>query len=241
MSSIASSDDAVVTTSDRLEVLFAELAALAGQRNAIDGRIVEIAAEMENDRLWGATEARSVAALVAWKLGLSSGPAHTITTIANRLGGFPRCAAAMREGRLSLDQVGVIAARAAHGSGEHYAQLAAVAAVSQLRTAVKLEPRPDPAPGPPPQASITKTSDDGQVTRYRITLPHLEAATFDAALASHRDALFAEYKADHADNDSGSEQRPPLPTTGEAFMRLVEAGCDAVARTHGRTRRLVVV
>ena len=84
------------------------------------------------------------------------------------------------------------------------------------------------------------TSDLASV-RYRITLPHLEAATFDAALASHRDALFAEYKADHADNDSGSEQRPPLPTTGEAFMRLVEAGCGAVARTHGRTRRLVVV
>jgi hypothetical protein len=31
---------------DRLEVLFEELAELAGQRNAIDGRIVEIAAEI---------------------------------------------------------------------------------------------------------------------------------------------------------------------------------------------------
>jgi hypothetical protein len=31
----------------RLEVLFQELSELAGQRNAIDGRIVEIAAEME--------------------------------------------------------------------------------------------------------------------------------------------------------------------------------------------------
>ena len=35
------------TTSDRLEVLFEELAELAGQRNAIDGRIVEIAAQID--------------------------------------------------------------------------------------------------------------------------------------------------------------------------------------------------
>ena len=32
-------------------MLFAELAQLAGQRNAIDGRIVEIAAQIENDNL----------------------------------------------------------------------------------------------------------------------------------------------------------------------------------------------
>ncbi|WP_414467445.1 DUF222 domain-containing protein [Mycobacterium asiaticum] len=56
----------------------------------------------------------------------------------------------MREGRLSLDQVGVIAARGGAGSDAHYAQLAAVATVNQLRTAVKLEPRPDPARAGPP-------------------------------------------------------------------------------------------
>src|SRR5215212_3385772 len=91
----------------RLEVLFDELAELTGQRNAIDGRIVDIIAEIDGDGLWGNTGCRSVAALVAWKTGTSPTNAHTITAIANRLGEFPRCAAAMREGRLSLDQVGV--------------------------------------------------------------------------------------------------------------------------------------
>ncbi|HEX7322883.1 MAG TPA: hypothetical protein VF299_08120, partial [Mycobacterium sp.] len=33
---------------ERLEVLFDELAELTGQRNAIDGRIVEIVAEIEH-------------------------------------------------------------------------------------------------------------------------------------------------------------------------------------------------
>ncbi len=133
---------------ERVEVLFGELRELAGQRNGIDGRIVEIVAELDRDGLCGATGARSMAELVAWKLGASSMNAHTIATIAHRWAEFPLCAQGMREGRLSLDQVGVIAAGAAEGSDAHYAELARVASVSQLRTAVKLEPRPEPEPEP---------------------------------------------------------------------------------------------
>ena len=39
----------------RLEELFDEVAELTGQRNAIDARIVEIAAEIDRDELWGMT------------------------------------------------------------------------------------------------------------------------------------------------------------------------------------------
>ena len=127
-------------------MLFGELAELTGQRNAIDGRLVEIVAEIDHGGLCGMTGARSVKALVAWKTGLSPANAETVATIAHRLPEFPRCAAGMREGRLSLDQVGVIAGKAADGSDEHYAQLASVSTVTQLRTAVKLEPRPKPKP-----------------------------------------------------------------------------------------------
>ena len=72
MSSMASADAVSLRPDQRLEELFEELAELAGQRNAIDGRIVEIVAEVDRDGLWGATGARSVAALVAWKTGSSS-------------------------------------------------------------------------------------------------------------------------------------------------------------------------
>ncbi|WP_155770464.1 DUF222 domain-containing protein, partial [Mycobacterium asiaticum] len=143
MSSIASAPVGV-RPMDRLEVLFEELAELAGQRNAIDGRLVEIAAELERDELWGMTGARSLEMVMGWKMALSSTNAKTITAIARRLEEFPQCVAGLREGRLSLDQVGVIAARAGEGSDAHYAQLAAVATVNQLRTAVKLEPPPTP-------------------------------------------------------------------------------------------------
>ncbi|MDM4138611.1 MULTISPECIES: HNH endonuclease signature motif containing protein [Mycobacterium] len=241
MSPTANAASVDVSPKERLAVLFDELAELSGQRNAIDGRIVEIVAEIERDELCGLTGARSVPALVAWKLGSSSGTAHTIATIARRLQEFPRCAQGMREGRLSADQVGVIAARAADGSDAHYAQLAAVATVNQLRTAVRLEPRPQPDPESRPEAerSITRTTDD-QGACYRIRLPHLDAAKFDAALASHRDALIAEWKADHADHTS--DQAPPMPRLDEAFMRLVEAGWDteAARRPHGQHTTVVV-
>src|SRR5882757_6212752 len=241
MSLTACSDIAAVRPDERLEALVEELAELVGQRNAIDGRIVEIVAQVDRDELCGATGARSVAALVAWKIGSSSGNAHTIATVASRLEEFPRCAQGMREGRLSLDQVGVIAARAGEGSDEHYAELARCATVNQLRTAVKLEPRPEPDPRPEPQSSITKTSDE-EFTCWRIKLPHLEAAKFDAALASHRDGLIAEWKLDHENRGPATDIAPPLPGTVEAFMRLVEAGWDAevARRPHGHHTTVVV-
>jgi Domain of unknown function (DUF222)/HNH endonuclease len=147
----------------------------------------------------------------------------------------------MREGRLSLDQVGVIAARAGAGSDEHYAALAGCATVSQLRTALKLEPRPEPDSRPEPQRSITKTTDE-EFSCWRIKLPHLDAAKFDAALASHLDALIAEWKHDHDSRDCASDCAPPLPGTAEAFLRLVEAGWDAEAarRPHGHHTTVVM-
>src|ERR1700710_1620171 len=124
----------------RLDVLFGELAELSGQRNAIDGRIVDIVAEIDGDGIWGSTGCRSVAALVAWKTGMSPRNAETIVAVAHRVAEFPQCVEGLREGRLSLDQVGVIAEGAADGSDGHYLPLAENATVAQLRKAVSLEP-----------------------------------------------------------------------------------------------------
>src|SRR6195952_3535835 len=172
MRSSAAALDLEASPKERLEQLFEEIAELTGQRNAIDGRLVQIVAEIDGDGLCGMTGARSVASLVAWKAGVCTATAQTIATVAHRLAEFPRCAEGMREGRLSLDQVGVIAKAAADGSDEHYAHLAASATVAQLRTAVRLEPRPrpeptpepepdaEPAPPPEPPRAFSKTSDE---------------------------------------------------------------------------------
>jgi hypothetical protein len=223
----------------RLDVLFEQLAELAGQRNAIDGRIVEIVAEMERDGLCGSTGARSVAAVVAWKLGTTSANAQTITTVARRVEEFPRCVEGLRQGQLSLDQVGVIAARAGDGSDAHYEQLARVATVNQLRTALKCEPRPEPAPRPQPAISKITGEDS---TSWRITLPHTEAAMFEAALGAHREALITQWKRERGESGQASESAPPMPDTMDAFLRLVESGWDAEAtrRPHGQHTTVVV-
>ncbi|MGV9801468.1 HNH endonuclease signature motif containing protein [Mycobacterium sp. NPDC003449] len=234
---------ATLAPQQRLEALFEEIGELTGQRNAIDGRLVEIIAEIDGDGLWGATGCRSIAALVAWKTGVTPHNAETIVAVAHRLQEFPRCAEGLRAGRVSLDQLGVIAERAAAGSDEHYAELVSVATVTQLRTAVKLEPQPEPTPRPTPQRSITRTTRDDGYTTYRITLPRLEAAKFDAGLQSHRDALIAEHRRDHDNtDDTNGDHAPPFPDTVDAFMSLIETGWDSEAarRPHGQHTTVVV-
>ncbi|OPE44803.1 HNH endonuclease signature motif containing protein, partial [Mycolicibacterium diernhoferi] len=71
---------------------------------------------------------------------------------------------------------------------------------------------------------------------YKIRLPKLDAAKFDAALASHKDALVADWKRHHDDPGAeASDQAPPFPDTVDAFMSLIEAGwdTDVAARPHG--------
>ncbi len=247
----------------RIEVLFEEMGELIGQRNAVDGRLVEIIAEIDGrgtsdgNSLWGATGCRSLEALVAWKTGVSPRNAETMVAIAHRIDELERCVAGLREGRVSLDQIGVIAEHGGQGCDEHYANLVQYATVAQLRTAVKQEPRPEPESAPEPKRRITKIENDDSTT-WRITLPKVEAAKFEAAHQSHRDKLVAEWKRDHdaldsIDPEDGwardadaettiSEQAPPFPDGVDAFMSLIEAGwdTDVQRRPHGQHTTVVM-
>ncbi|MEV3905084.1 HNH endonuclease signature motif containing protein [Mycobacterium sp. NPDC050551] len=244
MSSSATSFAPSVRPKDRLAELFDEIAELCGQRNAIDGRLVEIVAEIDRGGLWGMAGARSVAAMVAWKTGSSPRNAEIVTAVAQRWEELPRCTQLLREGGVSLDQVGVIAEKAGPGSDAHYAQLVTAATVNQLRTAIKLEPPPEPKPDPKPEPapSFSKTTDD-KGTCYRIWLSHLEAAKLDAAVQSHLDGMVADWKRDHGDGEGAgaSEQVPPMPTTVDAFLSVVEAGWDTevARRPHGQRTTVI--
>ena len=208
-------------------MLFDELRELAGQRNAIDGRIVEIVAEMDRDGLWAPRVRGQSRRWWPGSWACHSANAGTITAVAHRLAEFPRCAQGMREGQLSLDQVGVIAERAGEGSDEHYAELASVAWSVSCVPRSSCEPRPEPESAAEHRsASITKTSDE-HARCWRIRLPDVEAANFDAALGSHQEALIAEWKHDHDEDGEHGISAPPLPNTTDAFMRLVETGWDA--------------
>lgn len=224
----------------RLDALFERMAELQGQRNAIDAELVDVVTELDRTEVWAITGCRSVEQCVAWKTGSSSAHARAMVAVARRAEELPRCTAAFREGRASLDQVSTIAERAADGTDEHYAALIEVATVAQLRTALKMAPRRKPTPDDP-ERSVTKITDD-EFSYWRIKLPHVEAAVFDAALQSHLDAMVAQWRRDHETDDGVSETAPPFPTVADAFMRLVEAGwdADAVARPHGHRTTVVL-
>lgn len=148
-----------------------------------------------------------------------------------------------------MDQVEVIAGRSGPGSDAHYLCLAESMTVTQLRTAVALEPQPVAEPKPEPGPSMSK-SVKGEYTTYRIRVHNLEAAKVDAALESHREGLIADRKSDRADADADADVTdadagavvPPLPTAKDAFMSLIETGWDAevARRPHGQHTTVVV-
>ena len=110
----------------------------------------------------------------------------------------------------------VIAARAAEGSDEHYAQLAVGGHRQPVRTAIKLEPAPDPHPGHSRRPSITKNTDE-HFTCWRIKLPHAQAATLDAAINAHREAPDHRLEQAHDGRRCHPQAAPPMPGDLEAF------------------------
>ncbi len=146
-------------------LLFEELGEFMGQRNAIDGRIVEIVAELNATSVIGMTGARSMAALVLRKPAAHRCQRRHVAALSRRLEEFPQVRGRAARRRLSLDQVGVLAKRARpQDLTSTGVSLAEVATVSQLRTAVKLEPRPDPDPQPEP---VTRSDHQTMATSTR--------------------------------------------------------------------------
>ncbi len=231
----------------RFDEIEAELAELCGQRNAIDGRVAVLLAEVDSAGLLGGTGLKSLEHFATWQLGVSRGHARDLTAIAERLDDLPMVTGLLREGRLSADQVAPIARRApaAPGVDEHYADLAPSMTVSQIQRALRSAgPPPDqPVPTPEPERQVQTWWDDDDYWNARIRLPKLDGAVADAALRSHLDALVNEWKDAHGDTKRrpGDVQVPPFPTLADAFVRLLEHGWDAeaVARPHGHRTTVV--
>jgi len=229
----------------RFEAISAELAELCGQQNAITGRIVELLAEVAGaeDELLGGTGVRSLEHFCTWQLGVSEGRAKSLAAIARRMDELPETTGLLREGRLSEDQVAVIARKAPEGTDSHYAGLAPRCTVSQLRRALRAAPKPtapDPAPPSVPENEVSAFwDDDGWICRARLS--KVDGAIAEAALRSHLDALVSEWK--RAKEEAGDDTDPaPFPTVADAFVRLCQHSLDAEAhlRPHGHRTTVVL-
>ena len=144
--------------------------------------------------------------------------------------------AGIARGWLSLDQVGVIAQRAAEGIRRALCRACRGGVGRQLRAAVRLERDLSPIRCP-------NRSGLSQGTTMTHSATGGSAAPRGGRKVRcrpgvHRDALIAEGKQDHGPGDS-TVQLPPFPDTVDALMRLIEAGwdADAIRRPHGHHHR----
>ena len=214
-----SSTGAVLSPTERLDALFGELAELAGQRNAIDGRIVEIVAEVDRDGLWVPP---GHGRWPGWWPG-SWAPRRAMPRRSppSRSAARPsRCVGQLQQAGCRWIRSGSSPPAPARDPTSTTPSWPSVATVNQLRTAIKLEPRPDPDPRPEPQASITKNTDE-HPTWWRIKLPHAQSATLDAAINAHREAPITDWKQARGDASSRTaDARGPrgLPAAGRGRL-----------------------
>jgi hypothetical protein len=229
------------------------LGEVGGLINSLYGEAARLGAEAEELGVLG-DGVRSLSQYFAWNLGLSAGNAGQLARVAHRLsdGELPKTLGLFEDGLLSLDQVGPVAARIPDGeeADAHFAALAPLLLVSQIRKAVRHTvpadeaPRdrddPDPDDKPRPREISFGHRDDG-TWGANINASTVDGAHFETGLRAHMDALMLDHKEAlrHLGED---DPQPAVPTWFDALDRMVEysLGREASARPHSQRTKTIM-
>src|SRR3954464_13411026 len=122
----------VGTGDDDGERLEAELAVVCGALNQVSARLVALTARAIESEGWAGSGIRSVEHWLVLRAGLSPGRAAAVVLMARRSGVLPVVMGQFAAGRLSVDQVAVVARRAPSHVEASVAELAVSASVPQL-------------------------------------------------------------------------------------------------------------
>ena len=114
------------------ERLEAELAVVCGQLNQVSARLVAVTARAIACEGWAGAGIRSVEHWLVLRAGLSPGRARQVVLMARRVGVLPVVMGQFAAGRLSVDQVAVVARHAPIHVEASVAELAVSASVPQL-------------------------------------------------------------------------------------------------------------
>lgn len=196
----------------------AAVTTLAGQSNLLAAQIVDHLVEVLAAEAWGGGGGlRSPSHWLAWKTGFSPGRARRLVQIAERASELPACVGLFREGRLSEDAMGLIAAHAPAHRDAQLASLAPSLLHTQLRRVLRHLPELDQAPRPQPSDRREVQFGFGPDGRWRLQaqLPADEGALVQKALEAARDELFRER---------------PRPTDGEVSSAAPVTWADALVR-----------
>ena len=188
---------------------WAHVASLAADLHDAHARLVDFVATALYEGTWQAAGLRSPEHWLTLRAGLSRGQASAIVLLARRQAELPATAAALREGRLSLDQAAVVARHTPAAFDHTVAEFAQHATVSQLQRSVTrydftLEPRSHDEHGEllPAEKALEATPEpvepahlrmglegDGRF-RLRYDAPAETGALVEAALPEAKDHLF---------------------------------------------------
>ena len=136
------------------ELLEAELAVVCGALNQVSARLVVLTARAIESEGWAGAGIRSVEHWLVLRAGLSPGRARQVVVMARRVGVLPVVMGQFAAGRLSVDQVAVVARHAPSQVEASVAELAVSASVPQLGRVLSRyafdpptgdDPDPDPA------------------------------------------------------------------------------------------------
>ncbi len=198
----ASIDDGVVVPLGRardraIDGLQERIAATCGALNRLHGELVDEIAEALRLNLWQQGGICSPEHWVKWRTGVSHGHAKELVRLARRVGELPVCAAELRAGRASLDQLDVVARHVPAAFEAQVGELVSTAMVGQLQRVLSKLPYDDsgaeradePLPAPPAAEVRTGHDEHGRFTLAAAGPPD-DGELLLAALAESRDRLF---------------------------------------------------
>src|SRR6478752_7545291 len=123
-------------SAERIEQDWDHVASLAADLHDAHARLVDFVAAVLADGSWQAAGLRSPEHWLMLRAGLSRGQAAAVTLLARRARELPATAAALREGRISLDQAAVVARHTPAAFDAAVAAFAQHATVTQLQRSV---------------------------------------------------------------------------------------------------------
>src|SRR6478672_8634700 len=204
-------------SAERIEQDWDHVASLAADLHDAHARLVDFVAAVLADGSWQAAGLRSPEHWLMLRAGLSRGQAAAMILVGRRAEELPATAAALREGRISLDQAAVVARHTPAEFDATVAEFAEHATVTQLQRSVSrydftLQPKSvydeggvrtgelppdgqdsdvdDQQPEPAEPAHLSMGVDADGRFRLRYDAPAEVGALVEAALAEAKDHLF---------------------------------------------------
>lgn len=192
---------------DRWQPAAERAGVIAGQMAQLNTDLVELMADVLDSGAWAGDGIKSPAHWLMVTMALSPAHAHDVVAVARRRGDFPELESDMAAGRVSLDQMVVVAKHVPTSCAHEMAGFVPQSTVPQLRRVLgkyQFTPPPGPEDPPPPRPRIPEegttaiihdaprlsmSTIDGRF-HLKFEANATDGALVEAALREAKDALF---------------------------------------------------